>query len=206
MTLVPRHLWTTLPGLAPAWQSHHVLALLSGKHAESVHAFIQQAPVEPLLSVRLILACRGYINVQKSLPSATPTPCLLTSPREHAQRPQEEEPQVVGEERWKVQPANPRPSPKAVLPPHPTATSECIWRRDHGRLSRIPRWLWPSKTMSPVIRTQRQAHREGRKSQAEVRSAATGKQAETVRRRQQLRKSLLQTPTHSPQTARLSTR
>lgn len=137
MTLVPKHLRATLPGLAPAWQSRHVLAegdaLLSGEHAESVHVFTQQAPVEPLLCVRLMLGCRGCVNVQRrhSLPSALPSPCWLMRPREHAQKAQEEEPQGLCEERGKQVTGNyslhiPGSSPKVALPPQPTAASECI--------------------------------------------------------------------------------
>lgn len=119
MTLVPKHLWATLSGQAPAWQSRHVLAagdaLLSGGHEESVHAFIQQTSAEPLLCVRLTLGCRGYINVQKShsLPSVPPSPCQLMRPREHAQKAQEEEPsrapgRTTEAGNRKLQPEHPR--------------------------------------------------------------------------------------------------
>lgn len=77
-----------------------------------------------------------------------------------------------------------------VEPPYPTAASECIRRKDNHQFSKIPQWLWPSKTMSPKFCTQRQAHREARKSQAEARSATTGKQIRTARQSQQLRMSL----------------
>lgn len=45
-----------------------------------VHAFIQQAPVEPLLCVRLMLGCRGHIKMQKNAqpPFYSPIPLRRT--------------------------------------------------------------------------------------------------------------------------------